>query len=101
MRENIIFLQLQETSWQEAFGLTTIEALAHGMHVIYTNSGANIELISQIGNGTLVHNIDEAVYTIKKFTFDAEKTKKAQINVLEKFSRKKIFSALIEHLNNA
>jgi UDP-glucose:tetrahydrobiopterin glucosyltransferase len=61
MARSPVFFQLQASTWQEAFGRTTAEALLAGCPVIAFKSGANAELVEQGKDGFVVDSLDEAI----------------------------------------
>jgi sucrose-phosphate synthase len=39
---------------QEPFGLTLIEAAAHGVPIVATSQGGPVDIVSTLGNGVLI-----------------------------------------------
>lgn len=86
-------------SWYEPFGLTVIEAMAHGAIVIASNSGGGCEIIENGFNGFLVqpqsvNDLKRAIYHI--INLNEEEKQKIRINarktVEEKFSNKTVLN---------
>ena len=42
------------TYLQEPFGLTLIEAAAHGVPIVATSQGGPVDIVSTLGNGVLI-----------------------------------------------
>ena len=45
---------------QEPFGLTLIEAAAHGAPIVATSNGGPVDIVNTLGNGVLVDPSDTA-----------------------------------------
>ena len=71
-------------NFDEAFGLSVIEAMASGTPVIAMNRGSMPELIRDGETGYLVNNVEEAVEAVKKI--DSLSRKECRESVEKRFS---------------
>ena len=55
IQESAALLQTQNPEWKEAFGRVTVEAMLCGCPVVYTECGANKEIVDSAQGGVLVH----------------------------------------------
>ena len=84
-------LQTQEADWKEAFGRVTAEALLCGCPIIYTDCGANAEIIQRAGGGFMLREEDtpgvlEHTLSLKRREIQEKaKTLFGQISVARKF----------------
>lgn len=72
--------------WQEAFGLTMIEALASATPVIAYPKGSVLEIIDDKKTGFIVNNVSEAVDAINKIvTISREKCREVAVARFDRF----------------
>lgn len=90
---------LQTQSWEEALGLTTIEALAAGTPVIAFDRGANSEIIQGGVNGFLIAtgDIEGAAQAIS--TVDQVDRQRMAADFQQRFSPQAFQSRLLKWLN--
>lgn len=81
---DLFFLPSESTkTWEEQYGMALIEAMATGLPIVTTNSGAIGEVVEEAGSIVEQKNVDKLVKTIKKILNSPdEKTKYSKISLV-------------------